>query len=245
MRHVRFLLTTAALAGMALPALADQCAWISKEQVTHAFDLLRPGMMVVEFCEPCGDPRPGARFLVEKTEIVHQENQYYTLLLNGKEVDLAYLYVKASDGTFHNMASLAGCQAEGVTDVFPSNWIEETTRKGVIHKMGRVDSRYAQWQETGLYYEPGDALVIRSSGEIQVGGWGGKVGPDAEGAGALELRIGDGQALKIGRQFVFSGPTLGPVYLRVKDTQHSDNQGFYEVQFMQIPAPLIPSAEEF
>lgn len=245
MRHVRFLIAAAALAGMAWPALADQCAWISKEEVTNAFNLLRPGMIVVDFCEPCGDKQPGARYPVEKTEIVHQENAFYTLLLNGQEVDLAYLYVKAADGTFHNMASLAGCQAAGVTAVFPSDWIETTTRQSVIHKTGRVDSRYAQWQGTGLYYEPGDALVIRSSGEIQVGGWGGKVGPDAGGAGALELRIGDGEAMKVGRQFVYSGTALGPVYLRVKDTRHSDNQGFYEVQFMQIPAPLIPMAEEF
>ena len=45
------------VAGFALPvsALADQCAWITKDQAREAVHYAQKGQKFVDFCEPCGD----------------------------------------------------------------------------------------------------------------------------------------------------------------------------------------------
>lgn len=239
-------LILAATTCLAWPAWADQCAWVGKEEVTVAFDLIKRGMIVLPYCEPCGDKRPDPPVHVLTTEIRQQDKHLYSLVINGQEVDLAYLYLQLSDGSYFNVAKLVGCPVEGVTTAFPADWYQQAARQSIIHKFGQVDAANSVWQSTGLHYEPGDTLIIRAQGQVHVGGLlGGDVGPDSPGAGALELKIGDGDPIRVGRQLVLAEKHIGGIYLRVKDTQYTDNKGSYQVQILQVPALLMPPAEDF
>ena len=119
-------------------ARADQCAWIDEATATKAKTLLkrvddrgRIAPFVIEFCEPCGDKAPGIPAEAKAVEIRTPEAGYRELYVNGKPVDLAYLFVKTDATTYRNMAALAGCPATGVS---PSLSIEAETDDGVLIK---------------------------------------------------------------------------------------------------------------
>lgn len=117
------ILTTLFAAGMALAPIAeahaDQCSWVDARVAKKAITWLLPGKTVVSFCEPCGDKAPGPVTTVESVTIAtvdSQTQEYVQLLLNGKPVDLAYIYAGNRDGTFTNLATRSGCKAEGVSN---------------------------------------------------------------------------------------------------------------------------------
>ena len=89
-------------------AWADQCAALTETQAQMALRLLRVGDNVVRYCEPCGDPVAGAPFAVQTVE-VKEKWGYPSVHINGASVDLAYIYAAQPDGTYENLAALAGC----------------------------------------------------------------------------------------------------------------------------------------
>ena|SRR5438105_11031060 len=108
----------AAALAMAAPAtLADQCAWISKAAASKALQILKPGMTVLHFCEPCGDKEPGKPFKVLTVMSTPKGGGLVEISINGAEEDLAYLFVyMAKHKTFENAAHLTSCPAEGVSE---------------------------------------------------------------------------------------------------------------------------------
>lgn len=95
---------------------ADQCAVITPAQAKTALKVLRKGTKYFEFCEPCGDnqvPEPRVVASVKVTPFDEKDKQ---VLLNDREVDLAYVYVQTKGATaFTNVAHLVNCKAEGVS----------------------------------------------------------------------------------------------------------------------------------
>ena len=107
-------LCAAALAMAAPAALADQCAWISGAAASKALQILKPGMTVLHFCEPCGDKEPGKPFKVLTVMSTPKGGGLAEISINGAEEDLAYLFIYMSKHkTFENAAHLTGCPAEG------------------------------------------------------------------------------------------------------------------------------------
>ncbi len=103
-------------------ARADQCAVVSRGQSDLALARLRqPGTWILELCEPCGEQLgPSARpYLVERVERVPWPHgaggDDFEVRVNGRAVDLAYVFVHVGAGQFENLAALAGCPAEGVS----------------------------------------------------------------------------------------------------------------------------------
>lgn len=97
---------------------ADQCAVVSREQAQSAVRQLPKGTLFVTYCEPCGDKKPSVPDMVSISESKPwQTPPQYEVVVNGKSVDLAYLYVQKAAGDTHyvNAASLGGCQTQGVT----------------------------------------------------------------------------------------------------------------------------------
>jgi hypothetical protein len=117
------LLSTAGL------ARADQCQVVTAEQAKAALQLLAKGAKVVEYCEPCGDERPGKPQRVETVELEtfspvadpasaqSPSPPQKTVKVNGKEEDLAYLFIQKAAGDSHylNVSFLAKCPAQGVS----------------------------------------------------------------------------------------------------------------------------------
>ncbi len=97
-------------------AWADQCALISAEQAGNALDFLKPGGTMVEFCEPCGDKDFYSKPEQLITDIqARQEQEYWSVKANGKELDLAYTFVRNAEGSYLNVSKLANCPSDDVS----------------------------------------------------------------------------------------------------------------------------------
>ena len=126
---MKALLVPITLCLVANPAYADQCAWIDEAAALKAQAILKSSPQFIEYCEPCEDKAPGAPQQVKAVAVHDASSPYKEVSINGKDVDLAYVFVKTSDMRYENLASLAGCPATGVS---PSLTIEAGTRTGVI-----------------------------------------------------------------------------------------------------------------
>lgn len=105
------------LLGSAL-ARADQCEVVSVAQAQVAVQKLKKGVKFVEYCEPCGDEKPGEPQVVDTVEVKPwSEPPLQTVTVNGKEQDLAYLFVQKSLGDSHylNLAVLSKCEATSIS----------------------------------------------------------------------------------------------------------------------------------
>ncbi|WP_020395233.1 hypothetical protein [Thiolinea disciformis] len=108
--------------GLWLPCLvwADQCELISAEQTSEMLEFMKPNIEYVNFCEPCGDKDfyqqkvERLRSLQINTEKVGGKT-YWAVKVNGKNIDLAYTFIRSEDGGFVNLANLANCPATGVS----------------------------------------------------------------------------------------------------------------------------------
>lgn len=117
----RYLLAIFLIIGVAASAQADQAAWISKDAAERAVSILRgtKTKLLRAYCAPCGDknwqPLPIRTMTVAHTG----HEQYYEVRINGKGIDLAYVYF-LYDGSWINVARNAGLPVEDVPDVLPA-----------------------------------------------------------------------------------------------------------------------------
>ena len=91
-------------------ARADQCEAIDGETAKWALKSLAKNARFVDFCEPCGDkaPKPPATI----TAVTYKGGSIW---LNGKLVDLAYVFVQTGAYTFTNVAHQVGCPTSKVS----------------------------------------------------------------------------------------------------------------------------------
>jgi hypothetical protein len=100
------------------PAFADQCAWVEPAVAKAAAKELTAGRRIVELCEPCKETKPTAkRALVSGGAVleVPRHPEYRQVAVDGKLLDLAYLYVERTRGVFENVAMISGCPAQQVS----------------------------------------------------------------------------------------------------------------------------------
>jgi len=139
---VRFVLAAVWLS--AAVARADQCAAVAPEVAASAAALLKPGLRYLEQCEPCGQSAPGPVRVIREVSVSNFDAQLKELLLDGREVDLAYLFLETQPGSrrFLNVARLTRCPAEGVSSQVapPASFVERL--------IGRWSLRYALREST-------------------------------------------------------------------------------------------------
>ena len=121
---------------------------------------------------------------------------------------------------------------------------------GVRHVALTVAARDSNWTSTELTVDEGDLIAVRAAGTVVIGVFSREV--DANGlapgtsAGVgkayLELRIGDGRAVPIGRSGSHEAVTSGELQLRVHDNRYDDNAGAFHVDVVVVPATAIPHA---
>lgn len=108
----------AALSMIASEARADQCSLVPAAQANAAVLHLRSGRPFIELCEPCGqhfDPSSSNVQRVVSAIAVPDSSGLHHVIVNGRPVDLAYLFVRGRGG-FQNVARLSGCEASGVSE---------------------------------------------------------------------------------------------------------------------------------
>jgi hypothetical protein len=114
-----------AMACLALPARADQYAYVTVQQAAQAMQVLVRNPVVHGFCAPCGD-QASQPVRVERVEIgriwegrsaepyqASDGTTYWQVYLNDTPVDLAYLYVDDGEG-WENLALQLGLPASDV-----------------------------------------------------------------------------------------------------------------------------------
>lgn len=109
----------------AMTAKADQCQVVTQAQADAAVSILRASEQMLEFCEPCGDVSPSVSALVPGEISVRAWNgnnanaTFYEVTVNGRAVDLAYVFVPGQNGYFDNLAQRVGCTTVGVSERLP------------------------------------------------------------------------------------------------------------------------------
>nr|HEX4314520.1 hypothetical protein [Kofleriaceae bacterium] len=98
-------------------ARADQCAWVTKDQADAAAKIVHGAdhHNVAYFCKPCGDAGP-TKDIAQTVDVKHVKEAFYTLVINHKEVDLAYVYYSAGSGPYRNLGIGAKCKVVEVPD---------------------------------------------------------------------------------------------------------------------------------
>lgn len=117
-RNLLTLLVLATTTLVATPAFADQCAWVEPSVAKAAAVELSSGRRIVEFCEPCKETKPTAKRALARNGAVRdvpRHPEYKQVDVDGKLLDLAYLFVERRPGVFENVALIAGCPAVSVS----------------------------------------------------------------------------------------------------------------------------------
>jgi hypothetical protein len=117
-RNLLTLLVLATSTLVAAPAFADQCAWVEPAVAKAAAVELASGRRIVEFCEPCKEPRPSAKRTLGRNAAVRdvpRHPEYKQVDVDGKLLDIAYLFVERKPGIFENVALISGCPAVSVS----------------------------------------------------------------------------------------------------------------------------------
>lgn len=129
MRSWTIPIAMASLVWMSGAARADQCQLVDDAVAVRAEKALAGHPEVVAFCEPCGDRAPGEPVTVEHVATSRDTTGDYVVVVDKREVDLAYLYVQTSPAHYENVAALAGCPTSGVS---PSLRVDDATATGVM-----------------------------------------------------------------------------------------------------------------
>lgn len=103
---------------LCLPAFADQCSYIKKEQAISAISRLDINQTIYKLCEPCGEKDPQSvkvqHLSMEKVDY----QDYWQVKVNGDGIDLAYVFVDSGvEDNFMNLAAIANCPAQSVSPV--------------------------------------------------------------------------------------------------------------------------------
>lgn len=111
---------------LAIPALADQCSYISKEQATKAIARLNLNDEVYFLCEPCGEEVAEYAQIGDLSMSTVNYQDYWQIEINGEGIDLAYVFVDSGiEDNLANLAMISDCPAEQVSPLLPLDITEQ------------------------------------------------------------------------------------------------------------------------
>ena len=97
-------------------ARADQCQVVTEAQAAAAVARLNASRIFMRLCEPCGehlgDHRPE---IVRAAVAVPDGDGNSRVMVNGAEIDLAYIYIRTGATTLTNLARVSGCETQSVS----------------------------------------------------------------------------------------------------------------------------------
>ena len=111
-----------------MTAFADQAAIITKAEAEKAVALLKGKKQIKHYCAPCGDKSIETED-IQTVEILksdyhdpwQKEIDYWEVKINGKDVDLAYIYFELKKGKWKNVAIELDIVLSGVPKFLPKN----------------------------------------------------------------------------------------------------------------------------
>ena len=124
---------------------AAQCSLMPSEATEVARSILVNGASYSEWCQVCGDERPGEVQYIESVSFQDRPDNYRAVFINGKRVDAAYIFVY-HNRYFKNLGISLGCDTIGVTEgIFSwTHIMNETTRLNLEADRAALLARRAQ-----------------------------------------------------------------------------------------------------
>ena len=105
---------------LCLPALADQCSYITKEQAVTAVSRLDLNDIIYLLCEPCGETTPKLTIIKSLSAETVNYEEYWQVKVNNQGIDLAYVFIDAGiENNLVNLAAISDCPARSVSLVLP------------------------------------------------------------------------------------------------------------------------------
>ena len=115
-----FCCTVGYLTMLCLPALADQCSYITKEQALSAISRLNLNQIIYLLCEPCGETVPKLTVIKSLSAETVNYEKYWQVKVNNRGIDLAYVFVDSGiENNLVNLAAISNCPAQRVSPVLP------------------------------------------------------------------------------------------------------------------------------
>ncbi|MFP4391209.1 MAG: lysozyme inhibitor LprI family protein [Desulfococcaceae bacterium] len=96
------------------PVLADQAAWISRDDAERAARRIENASTIRKFCAPCGD-NEWTTVPVRRVEVRNPSGDHHEVAVNGEGMDLAYTYL-SENGRWRNLALAMGLEVSGVPE---------------------------------------------------------------------------------------------------------------------------------
>lgn len=101
-------------------ALADQAAYITQAQAQKAAAFLKDKKHIRHYCNPCDDKGDRVEEISTVEAVaVTDSKPYWEVLVNGKGIDLAYVYYQNEDGEWKNLAKKMKIKVDDVPKSLP------------------------------------------------------------------------------------------------------------------------------
>lgn len=98
----------------AVSAYADQAAYVEKSIATKAVAILKGVPRIAHLCEPCRETKPTLEDI--KTVDMVQSDGLWSVRVNAKGIDLAYVFFPTQDGRFRNVGLEVKADVDGVSE---------------------------------------------------------------------------------------------------------------------------------
>jgi hypothetical protein len=85
-------------------AFADQAAYVTKAQADKAAAFLKDKKQIRHYCAPCDDKGDRVEDIADVTAVKVDYQNYWEVQINGKGIDLAYVYFRTKSGKWKNLA---------------------------------------------------------------------------------------------------------------------------------------------
>ena len=108
------------LSVFAAVAFADQAAYIAQAQAQKAAAFLKDKKQIRHYCNPCDDKGDRVEDISTVDAVaVEGSKPYWEVLVNGKGIDLAYVYYQEKDGKWKNLAKKMKIKVDNVPKTLP------------------------------------------------------------------------------------------------------------------------------
>lgn len=98
---------------------ADTAMLVTKAQADAAVSVLNITKRIRHFCPPCSKPEIRDEQYDRAIASKADESQLWRVLVNGKSIDLAYVYFPLTDGNWKNLAAQVGLRFDDIPEFLP------------------------------------------------------------------------------------------------------------------------------
>lgn len=99
---------------LSLAVFADQAAWITKDEAERTAVFLKDKTQIKHYCAPCDDKSVTTEDISAVEAAPTGTEDYWEVLVNGKGIDLAYVYFQTKNGKWKNLAKEMNIDVENV-----------------------------------------------------------------------------------------------------------------------------------